>query len=197
MAQVMLGDPATGTLTANSNGAGVGFARQFTARASGYVTKLWLRTGPTGPAAGNVHAAVYSNTTGPNPLTRLTADIPGNFVANTWIGFAVSPGLAIVAGTLYWVAWLGVGTAIDYTDSTAGAVGGVISDTGAAQATLAATWVDGANNTAASNIYASGTPQQRQNRSNAAVQHASTWMKKKGRIFVPDLWLPNPIGARA
>lgn len=51
-------------------------------------------------------------------------------------------------------------------------------------------------NWAMATVEVMGTPAPRTpRRSNVAVQQASTWMKKKSGILVPDLWLPTPANA--
>lgn len=47
----------------------------------------------------------------------------------------------------------------------------------------------------AATIAINGAFARRTTRGAMAAHHAATWMKKRGRIFVPDLWLPTPARA--
>jgi hypothetical protein len=152
---VLLGQNTTGVNSANSNAAGTAFGQRYQALSSGNVDTLWLFTGATGPSAGNVHAAVYSDS-GTAPVTRLTADITTNFSANTWISASVVPGLAVTSGTFYWVVWLGVGATITYTNFAAS--GGSEMDSGSGQTTLPTTWPSGGPNANIANVFAESLP---------------------------------------
>ena len=149
---VLLGNSGTGVNSANNNAAGVAFANRFAASANGTINLIWLRTGATGPSAGNLHGALYSDTTsGPQPVTRLSGDITGNFVANSWVSFTVSPGLAVTSGTFYWIAWLSVGAGIDYTDFATS--GGSARDSTSGLTALPTTWSTSANWINVANTY--------------------------------------------
>lgn len=147
---VLLGQNTTGVLSANSNAGGTAFAQRLQAGSSGTVDVLWLFTGATGPSAGNVHAALYGDTAGA-PGTRLSADITGNFAANQWISFTVSPGVAVTSGTFYWIAWMGVGATITYTNFAD--TGGTERDSTTGQTTLATSFPASGTNANIANVY--------------------------------------------
>lgn len=120
MATVLIGQLGPGAATANNNGAGTAFAQKYTAGLSGTVTSLNIRTGATGPAAGNLRAALYADNAGTVAgAARLSGDITGNFAANTIVSFVVSPGVVVVSGTAYWIEWVSIATGIDYTNFAA------------------------------------------------------------------------------
>jgi hypothetical protein len=154
MATVLLGQVGPGVAGANSNTNGVAFAQRYVALATGTVTSLNLRTGATGPTAGNLHAALYldngGNLTG---ATRLTADITGTFVANGITSFAVTPGVAVTLGTVYWIEWLGTGATTTYTNFAAS--GGTELDS-AATTCPNPHGTQGGGNTNIANVWAEG-----------------------------------------
>jgi hypothetical protein len=113
---VLLGTTATGANSANSNGSGIAFATRLQCSASGTVDSLFLRCGATVSSAANTHWAIYADGAGV-PGTRLTADMNGTaFTASAYTSVPVSPGLAVVSGTFYWLAVNGWTTGFAYTD---------------------------------------------------------------------------------
>lgn len=154
---VLIGQTGPGVGSGNNNGAGFEFAQRLQCIASGTVDRLSIRTGPTnGPTAGNFHAALYAdNAGGIDAAARLSGDITGNWVANSIVNFTVSPGVAVTAGTFYWIAWLSVGSSVDYTDFAT--TGGTERDTNGLSALANPHPTSASSNANVANVWAEGS----------------------------------------
>lgn len=159
MADVLLGQTGLGANSANSNGGQTAFAARFQCLATGTINSVWVRCGTNIPSAANTHWAIYADSAGPVPGTRLTADNSGTAgTANTYSSFPISPGLDVTIGTWYWIAFLsaGAGVVFDYTDNVAHPDGGNSEDSAGLQTTLATPYNSGAAFTNIVNMRAEG-----------------------------------------
>jgi beta-glucanase (GH16 family) len=146
---ILLGQDTAGVDGANSNADGTAFAQKLTALASGTVDRVWIKVGAGGLPT-TISFAIYADG-GTDPSTRLTAQVTATgFVAGQWNSFPLSPGLAVTSGTVYWIAWVGVGAGFNYTNFAA--TGGTERDkTGG---TLPAPWGTGTGSNAnIANVY--------------------------------------------
>jgi hypothetical protein len=154
---VLLGQDTTGVLGANSNGAGTSFAQRLQALASGTVEKIWIRTGALDGSFTDCHCAVYADVAGAiSAAARLSEDnITGDFVANSWNGFTLATPVAVTSGTFYWIEFLGIGGAFNYTDFAT--TGGTERDT-SGQTTCPATHATSTGSNAnIANVYGEST----------------------------------------
>lgn len=118
----VLGYNVDGTTTDSENSNNIN-ATKFTAAASGTVSTLYARIGPTVGASPNNKAqmAIYSGAT---PTTLLASSTDVTIAANSWAAFPIST-IAITSGTTYWLAYNTNGTvstdnSLRYHTGTAG-----------------------------------------------------------------------------
>jgi Concanavalin A-like lectin/glucanases superfamily/Domain of unknown function (DUF1929)/Bacterial Ig domain/Kelch motif len=89
---------------ADSNAAGSAEAFQYTAGASGAITRLFVYLDSTS-AATSVAVGVYTNTSGNDPGTLVASGTITSPAKGTWNSVAI-PGVSLTAGTRYWIAIL-------------------------------------------------------------------------------------------
>jgi hypothetical protein len=128
---VLLGSSAAGVNSANSNTSGTEFAVRLQCSVSGTVTTILVKSAATGGSvtAAN-HAAIYADNAG--QLTggaRLSGDVttPSTAAVAGWHQYTVSPGVAVVSGTFYWLTFLKTDGVYDYFDNATS--GGTTRDT--------------------------------------------------------------------
>ncbi len=108
------------------NPAGLAEAFAFPANQSGILTTLNVYLDPTSTAT-SVVVGLYANNSG-HPgtlLSQTTIAAPAN---GAWNGVTIAP-TAVVNGTKYWLALLGIGGTVRFRDSCCGVSGGRASET--------------------------------------------------------------------
>jgi hypothetical protein len=137
----------------DNNPAGTAEAFQYTAVASGSVTKLYVYIDANNTAT-QVMIGLYTNVTGNNPGTLLAQGTIANPTKGAWNSVTV-PSVAVTSGTSYWLAVLaptGSGT-VQFRDKAGGGKTQTSSQTNLAA--LPATWTAGSNyNNAPMSAYA-------------------------------------------
>lgn len=159
MATVLIGTSSLGANSANSNGAGTAFAQRLQCGTSGTVTTLNIRTGGLDTAT-SIHCALYADNAGAiTGATRLSDDktTASNYTANSVNVYTLGTPVVVTSGTFYWIEFLSIGGAFNYTDFSGTGTGGTERDTGS-QTTCPATHATStANNTNVANVWAEGT----------------------------------------
>jgi hypothetical protein len=123
---VLLGSSGAGVDSANSNLTGTAFGVRLQALASGTVTTIAVKS--TDPPVVQNHAALYADNAGQlTGATRLSGDITLPALTAGWHIYTVSPGVAVVSGTFYWLEFLNTLSSYSYTDNAAS--GGTTRDT--------------------------------------------------------------------
>lgn len=115
---IVLGSSSTGANSANSNGAGTSFAQRLAANFTDTIVRLGIRTAVLDGAITAIHCAVYAdNAGGISSAARLSDDkTSGPFVANTGNLYVLGTPVAVTSGTFYWIEFLAIGGAFNYTD---------------------------------------------------------------------------------
>lgn len=151
---VLLGSSSAGADAANSNLSGTAFGVRLQCLQSGVVDFIFVKT--TNPSSASYHGALYADNAGQlTGAARLSADITTPTIVSGWHRFTVSPGVAVVSGTFYWLEFLVTGTAYNYTDNATS--GGTTRDTTGLSALAATHATTSASFTNRFNAYADGT----------------------------------------
>ncbi len=137
---VLVGDQSI-EANADFNPDGTAEAFQYTAAASGTITKLYVFVDGTS-AATSVVVGLYSDSPSNNPGTLLVQGTISSPVSGQWNAVAVTP-TAVSAGTKYWIAVLGPSGAgiLRFRDVASG--GATVTSAETALTSLAATWSTG------------------------------------------------------
>jgi hypothetical protein len=130
--------------TVDSNTAGVAEAFQYTASASGNVTKLYVYI-DSGSTATTVVVGLYTNSTSDNPGSLLAQATITSPVKGAWNAVAIPTPVSVTAGTKYWLAILGPSGAgtVKFRDVASGGKAQTSSQSNLT--TLPATWSPGTN----------------------------------------------------
>jgi hypothetical protein len=139
-ATVLVGDK-TIEAQRDNNPAGTAEAFQYTASASGTVSKLSIYIDSNNTAT-QVVVGLYSNVSGNSPGTLLTQATITNPTKGAWNTVAV-PSATVTTGTSYWIAVLGPVGTMQFRDKAVGGKAQTSSQTNLTN--LPATWTPGAN----------------------------------------------------
>lgn len=157
MATVLIGTSSLGANSANSNGAGTSFAQRLQCGTGGTVTTLNIRAGGLDTAT-SIHCALYADNAGAiSSATRLSDDktTASNYTANSVNVYTLGTPVVVTAGTFYWIEFLAIGGAFNYTDNAT--TGGTERDT-SGQTTCPATHATSTGTNAnIANVWAEGT----------------------------------------
>lgn len=151
----LLGTTALGVNGANSNNSGFEFSLRLQALASGTITTVGLRVGPTNP--NNARCAIYADNAGsPAGAARLSNEIIlATTAANAVNIWTISPTVDVVLGSFYWISFLATGGAFSYTDNAT--TGGTERDTSGLAALNTPHPATTGSFTNIFNVYADGT----------------------------------------
>jgi hypothetical protein len=153
---VLLGSSSAGADSANSNLSQTAFGIRLQCLASGTVTTIATKSTVSTTLA-NCHAALYADNAGQlTGATRLSADITTPVPTGGWHIYTVSPGVAVVLGTFYWLEFLKTDGVYTYTDFATS--GGTTRDTTGRTALADPHPSTTSNFTNLFNAYAEGTP---------------------------------------
>jgi hypothetical protein len=125
--------------TSDNNAAGSAEAFKYTAVASGTAGNISLYV-DSGTTATSLKVGIYSDNAG-HPGTLLASVSVNSVTQSSWNSATLSPAVQINNGTVYWIAFLGVGGGINYKDAATGSCSESFATAG--QTNLPSSWISG------------------------------------------------------